>query len=130
MSILISFTTLATFSQAKFTMSHYGSVLIECFYTVKISSSIPLGEQSKDMLKERISDMCTYMGTQLNSHRNVLINKLGETGIKDLEQQLKGYQQLAATLEDSETPEQKMSTSLWLSLSKSQVEKLFIKLNN
>lgn len=111
-----------------FNASKYGSNLMECYYILKTSATIPFSEICQDNMKQKLFDISTSMLKQLQDNKTLIANKLGKEDLEELEIQLNNYSQYSTTSEIEITAEQRKSMILWITLSKSPVEKLYMKL--
>lgn len=130
--IIISFITLThaygqTNNSSEF--KKIGSSLIECFYVVKTQSAIVLSGDCTTVINKRISNLASALSTKIENNKAALIQKLGNENFKELENQTVNYLQFAEKMETELTKEERGSMMMWITLSKSKVEELFIKLN-
>lgn len=126
--VLFLFLSVNGYSQNAFSTSKYGSTLIECFYILKTSSSIPFSRDCQDNMKQKIFDLSTILKTQLDANKAAITKKIGAENVKEIETQINNYVQYSTTSEETITPEQRKSMLMWVTLSKSTVEGIFIKL--
>ena len=106
-----------------------GASLIECFYVVKTQSAIVLSGECTTVINQRISNLAATLSTKISNNKTALTQKLGSENFKELENQVKNYLQFAEKMETAITKEERGSMMMWINLSKSKVEELFIKLN-
>ena len=105
------------------------SQLIECFNTIKLQSSIVLIGECTTVINNRISDEATALQTKIDNNKTALTQKLGADNFSELQNQVKNYLVFADKMQTAITKEERASMTMWISLSKSKVEELFIKLN-
>lgn len=130
--IIISMLSLTqTFGQTNNSveLKKIGSSLIECFYVVKTQSAIVLSGECTTVINQRISNLANALSTKINNNKAALTQKLGSENFQELENQVKNYLQFAEKMETAITKEERGSMMMWINLSKSKVEELFIKLN-
>jgi len=126
---ILSFTNISAQTNNSLELKEIGSALIECFYVVKTQSSIVLSGECTTIINQRISNLALALQTKIENNKASVIQKLGKANFGELENQANGYLQLSEKMQTQLTRDERASMAFWLSLSKSKVEELFIKLN-
>lgn len=129
----IILTTLVTFavnaySQTAFSSSKFGGTLMECFYMIKTSTMVSFPAECQESLKQKIFELDFTLQTQLKDNKAAILSKIGKDGLEELKVQLDNYQKFSTTNTAILSDDQIRSMVMWIALSKSTVENLFIKL--
>jgi hypothetical protein len=130
--ILFLVTSCKVFSQhQQFDTKKFGSTLIECFYTMKTLCTVPLSASAQNQIGYKVTKLGNLLQQQFNSHKTELIQKLGSTDVKELENEVQSYSKpMAINPSTGLNRQQIASLQLWLELNQSIVEDIFIKLEH
>ena len=123
----LMFTLSKTFSQASaFDVKKYGEHFIECFFTSKVFVSVPLENEAKEAVQQKISNVALEMRQKLGVHKAIFSKILNVDELKDLDLAINFFEVLPN--KDLSTGERRMSALLVIALLQTKAEKIFIKL--
>ena len=103
----------------------YGKKLLECYYTFKIYVYSDLELECNSIIREKLTNLVTFLSLQLNDNKTVLKTKLGVEDQKELEEFISGCKKQPIEL----TSEQIASAQIWLRLWDNHVLRIFSKLS-